>query len=70
MDDTVAEARLAAQPASADKGGTVLLGKSVEDLQDLAVQYGESKFRGKQIFDGIYNGARTIDAIVQVRCRH
>lgn len=39
--------------------GNVLLGKSVEELAALSVSLGQPRYRGKQIFDGLLQGARS-----------
>lgn len=46
--------------------GFVLLGKTVPELEQLAVQYGQPKYRGKQLFDAVLNGARTLDDIPNI----
>jgi len=32
-----------------------LLGSSVKDLEDVALDYGQAAFRGRQIYNWIYN---------------
>jgi len=49
-----------------DEKGVVLLGKSVEELAELAAKYGQPKYRGKQLQDGVLKGARTIEDILTV----
>ena len=39
--------------------GNILLGKSVEELAALSVSLGQPRYRGKQIFDGLLQGARS-----------
>eukprot|EP00798_Chlamydomonas_sp_ICE-L_P004368 gene4368-14491_t len=41
----------------------VLLGRSLEDLEELAVQYGQPKYRGKQLLDALMQGARSMEEI-------
>ncbi|CAL5218542.1 g231 [Coccomyxa viridis] len=40
--------------------GTVLLGRSLTDLQDFAQANGQPKFRGKQLYDGLVHGAHDV----------
>ncbi len=43
--------------------GYVLLGRSAEELGELAVKFGQPSFRGKQLLDGMIRGARSVDDI-------
>ena len=47
-------------------GSTVLLGKSLSELEELAVQLGQQRFRGKQILDGVLQGAKSVDDIANL----
>ena len=47
--------------------GTVLLGRSLTDLQDFAASLGQPKFRGKQLYDGLMHGAHSVMDINNVR---
>ena len=47
--------------------GTVLLGHSIEELGQLAKDTGQAAYRGKQLYDGLMHGARTIDNLNQAR---
>ncbi|GBG86576.1 hypothetical protein CBR_g41638 [Chara braunii] len=42
--------------AARGQGGKFLVGKSLEELQQLAVDYGEQKYRGKQLHHFLYSG--------------
>ena len=46
--------------------GSALLGRSMPELEDLAKRYGQPAYRGKQIHDGLFQGARTLDAFTNV----
>jgi hypothetical protein len=46
--------------------GTVLLGASAEQLVALAAADGQPAYRGKQLADGVRNGARSVADIAQV----
>ena len=52
---------------AASHSGFVLLGKSLEDLEALALSNGQPRYRGKQLLDGVLNGAHTLDDIKTVR---
>lgn len=47
--------------------GTVLLGASGEALTALAAADGQPAYRGKQLADGVRNGARSLEEINNVR---
>lgn len=47
----------------------VVLGQSLEELTALAAADGQPGYRGKQLLDGVMNGARSIDDISNVRAR-
>lgn len=59
---------LSGQLAPAD-AGTVLLGMGEEELAALAVADGQPGYRGKQLGDGVRNGARALQDIANVRHR-
>ena len=40
--------------------GTILLGRSLTDLQEFAETHGQPKFRGKQLYDGLMHGAQNV----------
>lgn len=44
----------------------MLLGKSVEELADLAVSFGQPRYRGQQLLDGILQGAKSMDDVKTV----
>ena len=46
--------------------GTVLLGATAEQLAALAAADGQPAYRGKQLADGVRNGARSVADIAQV----
>lgn len=41
----------------------VILGRTLEDLQQLVVSFKQPKFRAKQMYDAMLKGARSIDDI-------
>lgn len=43
------------------------MGKSTAELEDLAKQHGQPTYRGKQLHDGLRQGASTFDAFSNVR---
>ena len=50
-----------------------LLGSSVKDLEDVAMDYGQAAFRGRQIYNWIYNyrnKKKNIDQIEAVSYTH
>jgi 23S rRNA (adenine2503-C2)-methyltransferase len=47
----------------ADLKDYVLLGKSAQQLAELAQQLGQPAYRGKQLLDGILRGAHSIEDI-------
>lgn len=59
---------LSRQLAPAD-AGTVLLGMGEEELAAVAVADGQPAYRGKQLGDGVRNGARALKDIANVRRR-
>jgi len=59
-------------PASPDSGKVSLLGRSKEELTNLALDLGEPRYRGTQIFQWIYNrGAKSINEMTDLskNCR-
>lgn len=50
--------------------GTVLLGRSLTDLQDFAQANGQPKFRGKQLYDGLVHGVHNVLDFNNVRHLH
>ena len=49
--------------------GPVVLGRTSEELLELAAEDGQPAYRAKQLMDGILRGARSIDDIGNVRRR-
>ena len=47
--------------------GPVVLGRTPEELLELAAEDGQPAYRAKQLMDGILHGARSIDDIGNVR---
>ncbi len=43
--------------------GFVLLGKTLEELEALVTQFGQPRYRAKQLLDGVLQGARSVGAI-------
>lgn len=63
----LADAKPGAQ-AVAGAPATVLLGQTVEQLQNLAVeQFEQPKYRGKQLYDALFHGVTSVNDINQVR---
>ena len=46
--------------------GDVVLGRTPDELAQLAAADGQPAYRGKQLMDGVLNGARSIDDIGNV----
>jgi len=44
-----------------------LLGCSIQDLEEIATQYGESQFRGRQIHSSIYNSKFKVNTIDEIK---
>ena len=44
-----------------------LLGCSIQDLEEIATQYGESQFRGRQIYSSIYNSKFKVNTIDEIK---
>ncbi|CAL8470309.1 g9851 [Coccomyxa elongata] len=49
-----------------EAGGQVLLGRSLEELQDFAKAHGQPAYRGKQLYDGLMHGAHSVEDITNV----
>lgn len=49
-------------------GGQVLLGRSLEELQEFAKAHGQPAYRGKQLYDGLMHGAHSVEDITNVSC--
>lgn len=47
-------------------GGQVLLGKTLEELQEFAKAQGQPAYRGKQLYDGLMHGAHSVEDITNV----
>jgi hypothetical protein len=62
----LAEAQPGAQVVR-DAPSTVLLGKTVEELQELVSgPFGQPKYRGKQVYDALFHGVTSVHDIKQV----
>jgi 23S rRNA (adenine2503-C2)-methyltransferase len=46
--------------------GVVILGKTVEELQELAAKYKQPAYRAKQLYDGVLQGAKSLDQITTI----
>ncbi|KAK9915952.1 hypothetical protein WJX75_006384 [Coccomyxa subellipsoidea] len=51
---------------TAGAGGQVLLGKTLEELQEFAKAQGQPAYRGKQLYDGLMHGAHSVEDITNV----
>jgi hypothetical protein len=62
----LAGAQLGAQNGRATPA-TVLLGQTVQQLEELvAGQFGQPKYRGKQLHDALFHGVTSVNDIKQV----
>lgn len=46
-----------------------LLGRSLKEVQQIAVAEGYPVYRGKQLYEGILQGAKSLADVSNVRCR-
>ncbi|MEW5302748.1 MAG: hypothetical protein WDW38_004141 [Sanguina aurantia] len=60
------QANQAVTAKTVDFKGVVLLGKSVEELADLAESFGQPRYRGQQLLDGVLQGAKCMDDVKTV----
>lgn len=66
----LADAKPGAQTLPGVQVGGVLLGQTVEQLQELVSgQFEQPKYRGKQMYDALFHGVTSVNDINQV-CFH
>ncbi|GAX81702.1 hypothetical protein CEUSTIGMA_g9130.t1 [Chlamydomonas eustigma] len=63
VESAVQDAETAIRISKIDKEGFVMLGRSAEELSELVMKFGQPRFRGKQLLDGLLGGAHSINDI-------